>query len=108
VDATIAEWARRDNADRATYGPPGAYKKAEWGSVNVYYSGAVMLHRIRQDVGDDAFFSALRSWAQGRSGSTVDRDDFIADWSASTGFDLGPFVTSWLVSPTTPRGPVAP
>jgi aminopeptidase N len=107
VDATIAEWARRDNADRDTYGPPGAYNEDEWGSINVYFSGAVMLHRIRAHVGNEAFFSALRAWAQGRPGS-VNRGDFIGRWSAATEVDLGPFVSRWLSSPTTPRGPVAP
>jgi aminopeptidase N len=107
VDASIAEWSRRDNADRAGYGPPGAYEEGEWGSVNVYFSGAVMLHRIREHVGDETFLSALRRWAQGRQ-SSVDRGDFIESWSASTGVELGPFVTRWLTSPTMPRGPVAP
>jgi aminopeptidase N len=107
VETGIGEWTDRDNADRAGYGPPGAYDEGDWGSVNVYFSGAVMLHRIREHVGDGAFFSALRTWAQCRR-SSVDRDDFIDIFSASSGVDLEPFVTRWLNSPTTPRGPVAP
>jgi aminopeptidase N len=108
VGSSIAEWTRRDTRDRRTYGPPGAYAKDQFASANVYLSGAVMLHRIRQAVGDEVFFAALRTWAQEHHGSNVDRRDFVDSWSESTGVDLGPFVSEWLTAPSTPHGPVAP
>lgn len=103
-DTTIAEWDARDQADRRAYGPPGAFRPDEFASINVYYSGAVMLHRIRDEVGNQAFLQALRRWPQDNINASVDRDDFVASWSASTGTDLGPFVHEWLTSDTTPPG----
>lgn len=103
-DTTIAEWDARDQADRTTYGPPGAYLPTEFASINVYYSGAVMLHRIRGVVGDDAFFETLRAWPQDNVNGSVDHDDFIEFWSEGTGTELGTFVDAWLTSDRTPGG----
>ncbi|MGI8614799.1 MAG: M1 family metallopeptidase [Nocardioidaceae bacterium] len=100
--STIAEWAAEDNADRARYGPPGAYHPDEFASRNVYLSGAVMLDRIRQRVGDAAFFAALRGWPQRHANASADRTDFARWWSQRTGVDLTHFINAWLISPTTP------
>ncbi|MDQ3629380.1 MAG: M1 family metallopeptidase [Actinomycetota bacterium] len=103
-DSTIGEWEARDQADRVEYGPPGAFLPGEFASINVYYSGAVMLHRIRGVVGDDAFFETLRAWPQENVNASVDHDDFIEFWSESTGTELTRFVDAWLTSGTTPSG----
>ncbi|MGH3360557.1 MAG: M1 family metallopeptidase, partial [Nocardioidaceae bacterium] len=101
-ESQIREWAAVDEANRTTYGPPGEYEKGEFASVNVYLSGAVMLDRIRQEVGDDVFADALRSWPQDHRNGSVDRTDFIEHMSDATGTDLGPFVDEWLTSKTMP------
>ncbi len=100
----IAQWAETDDFSRSMYGPPGEYDKGEFASSNVYTSGAVMLDRIREGVGDDVFAEALRGWAQDHRNASVDRDDFIAYFCEATGTDIGPFVQEWLTSPTTPNG----
>jgi len=103
----IREFSERDALDRQLYGPPGAYRTDEWGSVNVYLSGALLMHRIRSATGDRVFFDALRTWAQSFHDGNVDRADFIETWSRTTGLDLQRFVRAWLVRPTAPTGPVA-
>jgi aminopeptidase N len=101
-DQQIAEWTALDNQMRSEYGPPGAYFEDEFASSNVYYSGAVMLHRLREQIGDEAFFDALRAWPAEHEFGNANRDDFIAWISDRTGTDLGPFINEWLTAPTTP------
>jgi aminopeptidase N len=103
-DATIANWESLDRQMRSQYGPPGAYYEDEFASSNVYYSGAVMLHRIREQIGDEAFFDALREWPTVHEYGNANRDDYITWLSDETGTDLGPFINEWLTSPTTPTG----
>jgi len=99
---TISQWTSLDNQMRADYGPPGAYYEDEFASANVYYSGAVMIHQIREQIGDEAFFDALRTWPKVHEFGTANRDDYITWLSDRTGTDLGPFINEWLTSPTTP------
>ncbi len=101
-DGTIDNWAALDGQMRSQYGPPGAYYEDEFASSNVYYSGAVMLHRIREQIGDKAFFDALREWPTVHEYGNANRDDYISWLSDETGTDLGPFINEWLTSPTTP------
>ena len=98
----IKEWAQTDNFNRSMYGPPGDYHKGEFASINVYTSGAVMLDRIRDEVGDEVFAEALRGWPQEHRNASVDRHDFITYFSQATGTDIGPFVEKWLTAPKMP------
>jgi aminopeptidase N len=101
-DSTIANWESLDGQLRSQYGPPGEYFPDEFASSNVYLSGAVMLDRIRQEIGDDAFFDALRTWPTVHEYGNANRDDYISWLSDRTGTDLGPLINEWLTSPTTP------
>ncbi|MHB9860813.1 M1 family metallopeptidase [Streptomyces sp. YIM S03343] len=44
----------------------------------VYLRGAMVLHKIRQKVGDDAFFGLLRGWAAAHRHGNADTADFTA------------------------------
>ena len=101
-DSTIANWASLDGRMRSQYGPPGAYYQDEFASSNVYLSGAVMIDRIRQQIGDEAFFDALRAWPTVHEYGNANRNDYISWLSNRTGTDLGPLINEWLTSPTTP------
>ncbi|UPK74820.1 M1 family metallopeptidase [Nocardioidaceae bacterium SCSIO 66511] len=105
-DEQIKDWASYENSSRASEGPPGEYRKNQFASGIVYYSGAIMLDRIRDAVGDEVFAEALRGWPQEHRNESVDRQDFIAYFSEATGTDIGPFVEKWLTAPTMPKGPV--
>jgi Peptidase family M1 domain/Peptidase M1 N-terminal domain len=68
----------------------------------VYARGAMTLHRLRQVVGDEAFFSILQEWARCRAGQTVTTDDFIAFAETLSGQDLGALFQAWLFVPAKP------
>jgi aminopeptidase N len=93
-----------DNELRASDGPPGAYHPQEFGETCVYYCGALMLDKLRTKVGVSRFNALWSGWPQQHRYASADRSTYI-DWaSAQTGQDLGPFLTTWLTSPTTPAG----
>jgi aminopeptidase N len=67
-----------------------------------YDGGAVVLHALRREVGDDAFFAILRRWVADNAGTSRTTADFIAVSSAVSGRDLGPFFQTWLDAPSLP------
>jgi aminopeptidase N len=99
----IMDNVRRDDAElRRKYGPPGRYRKRAFASENVYLCPAVMLHEIRQRVGDRKFFTMLRGWVREHRGGNQDRKAFAAWVEQSTGKNLTALINRWLDSKTTP------
>ncbi|MFG3498654.1 M1 family metallopeptidase [Streptomyces sp. NPDC047928] len=71
----------------------------------VYYRGAMVLHRIRLAVGDDAFFGLLRGWpAKYRHGNASTRD-FTRFVEEETGEDLTELWDVWLYGTDRPDTP---
>ena len=71
----------------------------------VYYKGAWVLHMLRREVGDDAFYDILRAWTDNtelRYG-VADSNDFINVAELSTGLDLDWFFDQWLYRETNPE-----
>jgi aminopeptidase N len=70
----------------------------------IYYRGAMTLHALRQEVGDDAFITILKQWATVNSGGNVSTEDFIAFAQKVSGQDLTAFFTEWLYTGVKPAG----
>jgi aminopeptidase N len=68
-----------------------------------YAGGAVLLHELRERLGDKTFFRLLREWAARYRYSTATTDDFIALAEEISGQDLDAFFTDWLYTPWTPE-----
>lgn len=100
---SIAEWARLEPRERREAGPPGAYDPGRFADQNVYFGPAVMWHRLRSRVGEEAFWRLVREWPAARAGRSTTREDYVAWVNEQLGEDLTPFFTAWLTSPTTPR-----
>jgi aminopeptidase N len=69
---------------------------------SVYLRGAMLLHALRLEVGDEAFFDILRTHAERFAGSTARTDDFIALAEEISGQQLDELFDRWLNSPTLP------
>jgi hypothetical protein len=69
----------------------------------VYVRGAMTLHALRLAVGDQAFFTILRSWASTRRGGTVTTPEFIDLAERISGRSLDALFQAWLFSPTRPE-----
>ncbi len=67
-----------------------------------YDGGAVVVHALRGELGDDAFFTLLQRWVAENDGTSRTTDDFIALAEEVTGRSLDAFFESWLYAPSVP------
>lgn len=72
--------------------PPPAYLF----DYNIYYKGAALLHALRQEMGDEAFFAGLRVYVQSYGGRAASDAQFQAVMEAAVGRSLAPFFAQWL------------
>ena len=68
----------------------------------VYDRGAMTLHALRLEIGDEDFFRLLRRWTAQQSGGNVRTDEFIALAERVSGEQLDAFFTTWLFTPEKP------
>ncbi|MFF6997437.1 M1 family metallopeptidase [Streptomyces sp. NPDC008313] len=72
----------------------------------VYERGAMVLHKIRETVGDDTFRGILRGWAEEHRHGNADTHDFTAYVERrAPGKDLGPVWKDWLYGEGKPARP---
>ena len=101
--ATIRSWLNSDQGDRKTAGPPGEYKPRFFADPNVYVGPALLLHALRDRLGDPRFFAMLHDWVQQHRYTTADRDQFTRWLTTYTGENFTTLITQWLDSATTPQ-----
>ena len=68
-----------------------------------YGKGAMVFHMVRTQIGDDAFFAALREVCRTHMYGTASWGDLVRAFSRSSGRDLAPFMAQWLTRPGGPR-----
>lgn len=91
--------------DDPTLTPPGSPLREDLFNGGVYIRGAMVLHALRLEVGDDAFFSTLRTWFDRYRGSSASTADFIAVAEEVAGTDLDPLFDAWLYEVSLPEFP---
>jgi hypothetical protein len=76
----------------------------------VYDRGALTVHALRLEVGDEVFFRLLKRWTAAKAGENVSTKQFIGLAERLSGKDLDALFDAWLYSPTKPAGlePSAP
>jgi aminopeptidase N len=62
-----------------------------------YNKGGLVLHMLRDLVGDDAFFTALHNYLEQHKFSSVEVDDLRMAFEATTGLDLHWFFDQWYL-----------
>ena len=97
-----ADWHARIAAD-LRIGDPGASRMFD---PQVYKRGALTLHALRHELGDEPFFELLRSWATEHRHGTVTTADFAALVGERANRDLDGFFTAWLDRTELPPLPV--
>jgi hypothetical protein len=68
----------------------------------VYIRGAMTLHELRLEIGDQDFFRLARRWTQVNSGQLVTTDEFIRLAERVSGEQLDDLFETWLFSPEQP------
>ncbi|GGK34737.1 aminopeptidase [Yeosuana aromativorans] len=71
-------------------------------SSTFYKRGAWALHALREQVGDEAFKTAIKSYLEQHQFRNVETKDFIRTVEKASGKDLSNFVLIWLESKTFP------
>ncbi|UNM15905.1 M1 family metallopeptidase [Streptomyces formicae] len=82
--------------------PPSAEQVSD---PPVYYRGAMVLHKLRQAVGDDTFFAILKGWPQTHRHGNASTDDFTAYAEKTSGKDLTELWDVWLYGEDRPDEP---
>ncbi len=85
--------------------PPGDPGPHEVFNTSVYWRGALTLHALRLEVGDDTFFRILRSYADRFADANADTGDFVELASELAGQDLTGLFDRWLYDPIVPALP---
>lgn len=118
--ATYSTWIWQENRGNSTaqarfdlvYGEPAS--SSTWNTVladpgplglfgdAVYDRGAALLHALRLEMGDDAFWELAQTWVERYGGGTATTADFIALSEEVSGQDLGDFFQVWAYEPTKP------
>jgi aminopeptidase N len=71
-------------------------------SFDSYNRGALMVHALHQELGDDAFFQGLRTYLARNGGQSVGDDAFTMAMEEAAGRDLDAFWVQWLSQPPQP------
>jgi len=85
--------AVEENGDDFPLGDP---PPAKLFSFNTYFGGAVFVHELRQEMGDEAFFSGLQTYFATYGGGTASDDQFQAVMEAAYGQSLDALFAAWL------------
>jgi len=97
--AGFATVSRTEDGAGVLIGDPG---KDQIFTEVPYAGGAVVLHELRQRLGDEAFFQLLQQWAARYRYSNATTDDFIDLAEEVSGEELDAFFSDWLYTPWTP------
>ncbi|MGI9644521.1 MAG: M1 family metallopeptidase [Ilumatobacteraceae bacterium] len=115
--ATYAQWLWLEEAGFATVdeAATGSLQGRQNGSESTgdpdadnlfgfesYDGGAVILHALRQTIGDEAFFSLLTLWVAEFGGTSQSTEEFIAFAETVGGMDLQQFFDDWLFATDLP------
>ncbi|WP_338671960.1 M1 family metallopeptidase [Streptomyces sp. SCSIO 30461] len=86
--------------------PPAAQPDAEhFLGAPVYDRGAMVLYKVREAVGDDAFHEIVRGWAEKHRHGNASTDDFTAYVEGESGKDLTELWDIWLYGDAKPDQP---
>jgi aminopeptidase N len=100
--AALDEWVKGVYAfvreERESMSPPGEPPADRLFNAGVYYWGALCLHALRLEVGDETFFEILRTYHERFAGGNARTADFIAVAEEVSGKELSAFFDSWLYS----------
>ncbi len=115
--ATYSEWlfaertggpSARDTSRRFVGYPvldlaPGDPGADELFSPTVYYRGAMALQALREQVGDEDFFTILRTWLDDHTDDVASTEDLVALAERVSGEKLDGLFEAWLYDPEQPR-----
>jgi len=94
LDAQLRSWQMAFDG-RSLY-PLNDPDPANLFGMESYYGGALLVHALREEIGDEAFFAGLRSYIELYGGGAASPEDFKAEMERAAGRDLSGFFDKWL------------
>ncbi len=85
--------------------PPGTPRPDDLFNPSVYQRGALTLHALRAEVGEEAFFGILRAFAAGFRYGNAATEDFVGLAEQVSGVALQDLFQRWLYEETVPPLP---
>jgi aminopeptidase N len=115
IDSARVQYERVRDAghDRSLVFPDWAHPTADDRTL-VYQKGAYVLHRLRETMGERAFWEGVRHYTRTYFGRSVTTGDFQQAMEQSSGRDLSAFFAEWVyltppaASPASPALPASP
>lgn len=104
LGAKMEQYRQNDRKSRARFGAPGRPVAASMSGPQVYYGPALMLHGLRRQMGDKAFFAMARAWVHDNLGTSRTRADFTSYVTKYAGRDMSAYLAGWLDSNRQPAG----
>lgn len=89
----VDELVGQENAGKST-----SLLNPKSSSITFYKKGALVLHMLREEVGDKLFRKAVKSYLNKFQYINVETDDFIREVEKVSNKDLSEFVAFWLMS----------
>ncbi len=86
-------------------GPPGKPQPEAPFDATVYVRGAMTLHALRDEVGDEAFFITLREYLSRYAGGNATTSDFLEVAEEVSGRELEQLFQAWLYAEVPPAPP---
>ena len=86
-------------------GPPGNPDPSKLFAFTIYVRGALVLHALRGEIGDEAFFRVLREYVARHAGGNVTTADFVAVAEEIAERDLDALFDAWLYAEKIPPPP---
>ncbi|MCA9663347.1 MAG: hypothetical protein KC486_33765, partial [Myxococcales bacterium] len=71
--------------------------------AHLYPGGAVRLHMLRRELGDDVFWAATKDYIEAFAGGVAETDDFRRCLERRSGRSLAKFFDQWFRSPGYPK-----
>ncbi|MFG0317161.1 MAG: M1 family metallopeptidase, partial [Planctomycetota bacterium JB042] len=92
-------------ADGLGIGPPATPPVHDLFGLNVYVRGALVLHRLRVLLGDEAFFEMLRAWSAAKRHGNATTEEFVRHADAFSDDDVAAALEPWLYGEDVPELP---
>ncbi|WP_182886747.1 M1 family metallopeptidase [Microbispora sp. H10885] len=105
ADATFRRYYANEADPMWSY-PPGVARADDLFNAAVYTRGAMALHALRREIGDQRFFPLIRQWTAAHRYGNVTTPEFLALAERVSGKNLKPLFDAWLFRPGRPA-PVA-
>lgn len=88
--------ARERGRDRGVAGPVASFSEGEYGAI-VYGKGPLFFDAVRTELGDEAFFDALRTYLETHRYDVAYPDDLIEAFEGTSGQQIDELYEFWIL-----------